>query len=214
PLSAISGYAALLASGMNGPLSDEQQHSVERIRLASRELLRLINDILSFSQLDSGRVEVRMETMPVASAVERADALIRLRIEEAGLSFRAHDCEEAEIVADPDRLQQVLLNLLTNAVKFTPSGGAISIGCERAGDRVRIHVRDTGIGIAPEQLGRIFEPFVQLDPGAVQRGERGVGLGLAISRELTQAMDGDLTAVSAPGAGSTFTIDLRAAPAR
>ncbi|HEX7829836.1 MAG TPA: HAMP domain-containing sensor histidine kinase [Thermoanaerobaculia bacterium] len=214
PLNAVSGYARLLSSGMQGKLEEEQLRSIERITSASGDLLRLINDILSFAQLDSGRVEVRLETVRVADAIERAEALVRLRREESALSFVARGCDDVAVVADPDRLQQVLLNLFTNAIKFTPDGGALSIDCARAESRVHIAVRDSGIGIGPDELTSIFEPFVQLNSTTVRQADRGVGLGLAISRELMRAMDGDLTVASAPGEGSTFTLDLPAAPAR
>lgn len=214
PLTAISGHATLLSEGLHGPLNEEQQHATARISAASGELLALINDILSFAQLDSGRVQVQMRAVSVAAAVERAESLLRLRFEQAGLSFAARGCEDANVLADADRLQQVLLNLLTNAIKFTPRAGAISVICEPLGDRVRIHVRDTGVGIESGQLARIFEPFVQIDAGYVPRADRGVGLGLAISSDLMRAMAGALTVASVPGQGSTFTIELRAAPAR
>jgi PAS domain S-box-containing protein len=214
PLNAVSGYARVLSSGMQGELSEEQLTSVERITSASGDLLRLINDILSFAQLDSGHVDVRLETVRVADAVERAEALVRLRREESALAFVARGCDGIEVLADPDRLQQVLLNLLTNAIKFTPDGGTLSIDCARTESRVRIDVRDSGIGIGRDELTSVFEPFVQLNPTTVRQADRGVGLGLAISRELMRAMDGELTVDSAPGQGSTFTLDLPAAPAR
>jgi PAS domain S-box-containing protein len=215
PLSAISGYATLLSRGMQGPLNPEQLDSIERITAASGDLLRLINDILSFAQLDSGRVEVQLRNVNVADAIARAERLIRLRLEEEGLTFSSEGCSELDVLADADRLQQVLLNLLTNAIKFTPRDGAIAIRCERIDDdRVRIHVRDTGVGITAEQLQSIFEPFVQVNSTSVAQVDRGVGLGLAIGRELMRAMNGTLDVESTPGEGSTFTIELRVAPAR
>ena len=111
------------------------------------------------------------------------------------------------VVQDAGKLNQILSNLLGNAVKFTPPGGRVTLGCEAAGDVVRVRVRDTGPGVPADQLARIFEPFVQLDPG-LARAHEGTGLGLAISRDLARGMGGDLTAESAPGAGSTFTLTL------
>jgi PAS domain S-box-containing protein len=214
PLHAINGFTTILRRGIQGPLTAEQQLSVDRIGAASRDLMRLINDILSFATVESGNLDVQIATVLVREAIERAENLIRLRLDEAGLSFSWSAAGDLAVLADADRLQQVLLNLLTNAIKFTRSGGTISVHCETNGDRVQIHVRDSGIGIAPEQLSRVFEPFVQIDPGSLKRADRGVGLGLSISRELVQAMNGDLRVASVVGEGSTFTVELRAAPAR
>ncbi|HEY0160881.1 MAG TPA: HAMP domain-containing sensor histidine kinase [Thermoanaerobaculia bacterium] len=210
PLTAISGLSDLLAAGVHGPITDEQRHALERMKEAGGELLRMINDILSFAQLEYGKVEVRPVPVRVADALSRAEALVRLRIESSGLSLQVDGCRGETVSADPDKLQQVLLNLLTNAVKFTPEGGTITVGCERAAERVRIRVADTGIGIPPEQLPRVFEPFVQLEEQPDDIAHRGVGLGLAIGRDLARAMGGELTADSTPGRGSVFTVELPA----
>jgi PAS domain S-box-containing protein len=212
PLTAIYGHADLLATGFHGDLSEAQRSSAETIKEAARDVGRLIDDILSFAQLASGKVAVRPQPVPLIGAVERAAALIRFRIEQAGLSFRVDGCaDDVTATADPDRLQQVLLNLLTNAIKFTPPGGEVTVSCERRDDRALIRVRDSGIGIPPDHLERIFDPFVQLAGGeALDPTQRGVGLGLAISRDLAHAMGGDLRAESTPGQGSLFTIDLPA----
>ena len=210
PLTAISGHADILAAGVLGPLRDEQVESVDAIRGAAREVARLIDDILSFAQLESGKVAVRLEPVPVESAIARAESLIRLRARQADLTVSSDAGSGVSVAADADRLQQILLNLLTNAIKFTPPGGRISVECEDLGERVAIRVRDTGVGIPADQLERIFDPFVQLD--AQRSGtQAGVGLGLAISRDLARAMDGELTASSAPGEGSVFSIELPAA---
>jgi signal transduction histidine kinase len=115
--------------------------------------------------------------------------------------------------ADPEKLRQILLNLLSNAVKFTDPGGRVTLACEtdEAAGVVRVRVTDTGRGIAPDQLERIFEPFVQVDRHRTHESQQGVGLGLAISRDLARAMGGDLSAESTPGDGSTFTLTLRVA---
>jgi PAS domain S-box-containing protein len=210
PLTAISGLADLLAADLHGPLNDEQRAEVQRIRGASRELARMINDILAFAQLESGKVKVHPQPVPLQAAFERAESLIRLRVQQAELSLHSDVCADDTVVrADPDRLQQVLLNLLTNAIKFTPRGGSVTVSCERTDDdRVLIRVHDTGVGIPREQLELIFDPFVQLDVQPGDPMQRGVGLGLAISRDLARAMDGELTADSIPGQGSVFTLDL------
>jgi PAS domain S-box-containing protein len=211
PLTTIYGNAQMLAGEHSGPLTAGQREAVQAIAEACGEQLTLITDILEFARLDSGRIELRPQPVVVLDAIERAERIVRVQASEAGLTLRRGPaCHERTcVLADAARLQQVLLNLLTNAVKYTPPGGEITVACEAAGDRVRIRVRDTGIGIDPEQLPRIFAPFVQLGSA----GSGGVGLGLAISRDLARAMDGEVTAESAPGAGSVFIIDLPAAAA-
>jgi PAS domain S-box-containing protein len=214
PLTTIIGHADLMAAGVLGNdatsnADPEQRYSIDRIRDASRELLRMINDILSFAQLDAGSLDIRPTAVPVNEAVARAESLVRLRMHDSELEFTSAPCDVDSVVrADPDRLQQILLNLLTNAIKFTNAGGRISVECEPAGERVRIRVRDTGIGIPDDRLQSVFEPFVQLETQYTGDVHRGVGLGLAISRDLARAMNGDLLAESTLGEGSVFIVEL------
>lgn len=208
PLQAISGYADLLL--MEGSLSGEQREMLQAIRAGGREMLRLMNDILGFAQLDAGKVEVRLERVPIKDAIERAEVLMRVRFDEKRIAYSCNiEDDRLAAVADPDRLQQVILNLLTNAVKFTPDGGSITVNCGRHGDRVEVTVSDTGIGIVADDLARIFEPFVQAH-ARYEGSQHGVGLGLSISRELIRAMNGEITVTSEFGHGSTFTITLPA----
>ncbi|HEU4521015.1 MAG TPA: PAS domain-containing sensor histidine kinase [Thermoanaerobaculia bacterium] len=208
PLQAISGFAEVLLQELRGPLNEEQREDVRAIKAGGHEMMRLMNDILNFAQLESGHVEVRLRPMLLGEAIHRAELLLRPRFMERELAFDASGCNEELILsADPDRLQQVLLNLLTNAIKFTPAGGTISISSEEQASQVLIHVTDTGIGIPSERLPDIFEPFVQVNQAATP-SDHGVGLGLSISRDLARAMGGDLTAESSPGEGSTFTVRL------
>jgi len=209
PLTTIYGNAQLLATEYPGPLTAEQSAAIQQIAEACREQLTLISDILEFARLDSGRIKLHPQPVVVSDAIERAERLMGTQAAEAGLTLRRElKCDaETSVLADAARLQQILLNLLTNAVKYTPPGGEITVTCATAGDRVRIGVRDTGIGIPPEELPRVFAPFIQLD--STHSG--GVGLGLAISRELARAMDGDVTAESTPGAGSIFIVNLPSA---
>jgi PAS domain S-box-containing protein len=209
PLTTISGNVRLLAAGVHGSITDEQKETLDRVDGACRHVARMIEDILSFAQLESGSVEVRPESVNVREALQRAEGLVRLRMEQSAIAF-THEPSEPGLsaLADPDRLQQILLNLLANAIKFTRAGGRVSVGCARNGDRVSIRVRDTGVGIPAGALEKIFEPFVQLEQQPENREQRGVGLGLAISRELARAMDGQLTAESVEGSGSVFTLTL------
>jgi PAS domain S-box-containing protein len=209
PLTTIYGNAELLSYES---LNAEQQEALAAIREACRAQMTMVNDILEFASLDSGRVHVQPRAVPVAEAIGRAEALMRVQMSDAGLEFVVRGCAgDAAVLADPDRLQQILLNLLTNAVKFTPPGGEVSLLCEVAEERIRFRVRDTGVGIPAEDLPRIFSPFVQLGtapPTAPGAFSRGVGLGLAISRDLARAMNGDVSVESTAGAGSTFTVEL------
>jgi PAS domain S-box-containing protein len=207
PLAAIAGYAELLGETA---ADKEQTEYVASIREATREVARLIDDVLAFAQLESGRVTVRPSPLSMGDAIRRAELLVRPRMQDAGISFETSGCEGLLAHADGDRLQQILLNLLSNAVKFTPPGGRIEIACRRHGDRVHLVVADSGIGIPEDQLEHVFEPFVQLE-ASVEIRAQGVGLGLAISRDLARAMDGDVRASRGAGGGATFTVDLPAA---
>lgn len=219
PLTSILGYADLLRRGTCGDLTQEQQAAIGEITGASNVLMTMIGDILDFAQLDSGHVEVAATHVLVRDAIARAEALVSVAFRDASLTFAIDNCgEEVAVMADAGKLQQILLNLLTNAMKFTPPGGVVSLRCETAADRVRLVVRDTGIGVADDDLQRIFSPFVQVAATVENRGTaaapapaQGLGLGLAISRDLARAMGGDVTATSTPGEGSVFTVELPAA---
>jgi signal transduction histidine kinase len=160
--------------------------------------------------MDAGRVPVRIGVVPISEALARAEALVRVKMRDAGVALDVGPAEGVVAAVDGDRLQQVLLNLLVNAAKFTPPGGSVTVRTGQRDGRVRITVSDTGIGVPADQLQNIFEPFVQLS-ASVPEGSRGVGLGLAISRDLVRRMNGDLTASSESGKGTTFTIELPAA---
>ena len=208
PLHSVMLQIDALSTGLFGDVTAEQLEALERVSSASEYLLGLINDILGFARLEAGRIDVNPTNVSTSTAIERARVLTATTIDEAEVRFiRERDEDEYEVLADPDRLQQILLNLLSNAAKFTPKGGEIRVGCERMGDRVAIYVRDTGCGVEPEELERIFEPFVQAEQSAELK-RKGAGLGLAISRELARAMGGELTAASTPRVGSTFTLTL------
>jgi PAS domain S-box-containing protein len=209
PLTAIAGYAELLQAAVAGQVQEEYAAA---IREATREVSRLIDDVLSFAQMEAGRVTVTPSPLSMDEAIRRAAVLVRPKMEEAGISFETRGCAGMRVRADGDRLQQILLNLLSNAIKFTPPGGRVEISCERHDGRVHIIVCDTGIGIPEDQREHIFEPFVQLGASAEVRRE-GVGLGLAISRDLARAMEGRLSAGRSPAGGAAFIVDLPAADA-
>jgi PAS domain S-box-containing protein len=209
PLNAISGYVELLSMGIRGPITDSQRADLARIRRAGDYLLGLITDVLNFVQLEGATVSYTPRDVSVAEAIVDASALIEPQARGKGVVFTNTPCDGTHIVhADPDKLQQVILNLLSNAVKFTPVGGRVTLTCVLREPRtIDIVVHDTGPGIPHGELERIFEPFVQI--GRELSGPAaGVGLGLAISRELARGMGGDLTVTSGVGEGSTFTFTL------
>ncbi|MDB4879385.1 MAG: multi-sensor hybrid multi-kinase, partial [Gemmatimonadetes bacterium] len=212
PLNAIGGYAQLIEEGIYGSTSQGQRQSLERIRRAQQHLLVLINDILSFAKLEAGQVNFTLQPVDVGALVAELRPLVEPQAAAKGLRFEVQpDGPVTMALADRARLGQILVNLLTNAVKFTDAGGAISIGWRDEGQGIAIQVRDTGAGIPVERLAAIFDPFMQVGTN-IEATREGVGLGLAISKELASLMDGDLGVESTVGVGSTFTITLPRAP--
>ena len=198
---------------MYGTTSEGQRQSLDRIRRAQQHLLVLINDILSFAKLESGQVNFQLEPVNIAHLVAEIRQLIEPQANAKGLTLVVStQTPIPPAVADRARLGQILVNLLTNAVKFTEHGGTIEVGWAATPSTVRIHVRDTGSGIPAERLPLIFDPFMQVGTN-IQATREGVGLGLAISKELARLMMGDLTVTSQFGAGSTFTVSLPRADA-
>jgi signal transduction histidine kinase len=214
PLNAIMGYADLLDLGIHGPVTPQQRQALERIRRSQNHLLGLINDILNYAKIEAGRVEVRREPVPVSQMLCDLQEMTEPQARERGhtVTFRA---EEGDLTAcaDADKVRQVLLNLLANAIKFTSPGGHIRVSCGGTADSVLIRVEDNGPGIAADRLDTIFDPFVQVDRTGGRDGQHGVGLGLAISRDLALLMDGDLSVHSEPGRGSVFLLELPRADA-
>ncbi|MFP5354379.1 MAG: ATP-binding protein [Gemmatimonadota bacterium] len=214
PLNAIAGYAELIELGLRGPVTDAQVADLIKIRQNQRHLLGLINSVLNFARLDVGRVLYDITNVPVAASLRAVESLIEPQLRERQLQYELTPCRTTITVrADGEKLQQILLNLLSNASKFTSSGGRIDVWCQVEAREVRLRVRDTGVGIATEQLERIFEPFVQADR-SIRSSKEGVGLGLSISRELARGMGGELSVESAVGVGSVFTLTLPRGPDR
>ena len=208
PLNAIGGYAELLELGIHGPVTDEQRQALERIQQSQRHLLGLINQVLNYTRIDAGVVRYDLADVDVREALAAAESLVLPQIRARGLIYTQVRCAERVTArADYEKLQQVVLNLLTNAIKFTDPGGEVRISCVERDGVVEIEVADTGIGIMPEKLPSIFEPFVQVDQRHT-RSHEGVGLGLAISRDLVRGMGGDLSVTSTPGQGSVFVVTL------
>jgi signal transduction histidine kinase len=208
PLNAIGGYVELLDMGLRGPVTEEQHADFARVKTNQEYLLVLITEILNFVHVGSGRVSFDATDVNARAALTRAVELIEPLIVQKSIHWDGVK-GAASIVAsaDPEKVTQILVNVLTNAIKFTPPGGRMSVECEATGDTVLLRVCDTGIGIPSTKHEAIFEPFVQLKDGLTNRGT-GVGLGLAISRHLARAMNGDLTVESSEGKGSRFTLSV------
>jgi signal transduction histidine kinase len=207
PLNAIAGYVDLLGLEIRGQLTPEQKQDISRIKHSQETLLRLIEDVLSFARIESGRLEYHYEDVPIDTILSALHSFVEPRLVQKGLAYNVKECG-ADVVAsvDRDKVQQILLNLLSNAIKFTDSG-RIDVSCVTDDARIRIQIRDTGRGIPADQRDRIFEPFVQGEMPLTRTSE-GTGLGLAISREFARAMEGDITVESEPGRGSAFTLML------
>ncbi len=208
PLNAIAGYASLLEDGIRGAVTGEQASDLGRIRRAASYLLRLINDILTVARLEEVR-PVRLTSVPLNPVLLEVEALCAIQARAGGLALTVTASLPAIVVAaDTERVQQILLNLVTNAIKFTARGGSVSVSCVSDAGVARIDVRDSGVGVRLSDRDRVFDAFVQIDPQLTSPNHQGVGLGLAISRDLAREMRGDLTLESIEGVGSKFSLTL------
>jgi signal transduction histidine kinase len=199
----------LLELEVHGPVTKAQREDLNRITRSSKHLLALINDILDFTKIEAGHIELDIEELSVRDVLTGVGAFVEPQVRSGKLEYSLGDCDPAlRVRADRDRLDQILLNLLTNAIKFTAPGGSIRIECVADDGAVRFRVHDTGRGIPAERLDTVFEPFVQVAQHSPRASRQGIGLGLTISRELARAMHGDLTVTSVVGQGSSFTLEL------
>lgn len=209
PLNAIIGYIELIMMGVQGPITDDQRHSLERVRNSSKHLLGLVNDVLNIARATTGRLEYNIRDVSANDIEDAVEPLVAPQFRAQKVEFTRAPCDETVYVrCDPDRTQQILLNLLTNAYKFTPAGGKVELICRAESKVVCFVVKDNGRGIPADKLATIFEPFVQIDRHLNPQSQQGVGLGLAISHDLATAMNGDLTVVSEEDVGSEFTLTL------
>lgn len=205
PLNAIGGYVQLLEMGIRGAVNEEQIEFLRRIRSSEEHLLGLIDQILDIARVESGQEIYQLTSVNVTETIQRVEELVAPQMIAKQIAFSFQSCNvDLAILADADKVRQILLNLLGNALKNTQSGGTISMWCDAGDETVGINVSDTGRGIHTDQIDRIFERFVQISGG----GGDGVGLGLPISREFAHGMNGQLTAESVVGHGSTFTLRL------
>lgn len=209
PLNAIIGYVDLLQLGVHGPLTDDQRSSLDRVRKSSKHLLGLINDVLNIARVEGGGVEYTISIIPVADLLDDVEPLVMPQFVAKRVTLSRKPCDPAlRVHCDAEKTQQILLNLLTNAYKFTDEGGHVVLSCTASQDLASIAVTDTGRGIPTDKLATIFDPFVQIDRHLTHESQQGVGLGLAISRDLARGMNGDLAVDSQHQIGSTFTLSL------
>jgi signal transduction histidine kinase len=208
PLTAIGGYIDLLDLGLRGPVTEQQHADFARVKSSQQHLAALITEILNFARVGSSSVSYAVSDVNGCDALRHAVDLIEPLIAQQGLVFDGIFGDSSVVArADPEKVTQILVNLLSNAIKFTPAGGHIRADGAAVDDTVTLSISDTGLGIAPEKLETIFDPFVQLKEGLADR-EGGIGLGLSISRDLARGMSGDLTVESTEGKGTRFTLSL------
>jgi PAS domain S-box-containing protein len=208
PLNAIAGYVDLLEMEIHGPITDAQREALARIARSERHLLRLVSEVLNLARIEAGHIEYVFDDVPISELVAEVVPMVEPQLQSKGVPLSVELAPELVARADREKTQQILLNLLSNAAKFTPTGGQILVDAVRSAENeLLLRVRDTGIGIPANKLAAIFEPFVQVNLSTT-RGQEGTGLGLAISRDLARGMNGDLTAQSTLGEGSTFTLRL------
>jgi signal transduction histidine kinase len=213
PLNAIMGYQQLLIEGVSGPVTVAQKLQLERIRHSASHLLNMIDNVLTAARIEAGKVDYRIERVALEDTVRDVLTLLGPEMAENALRCATEIVSNLFVHADRDRLQQIVLNVVGNAVKFTPPGGTITLrgaASIETVDEVLLYISDTGPGIPAENQEAIFEPFTQLDTGR-RRRVTGAGLGLFISRDFARGMGGDLTVKSEAGKGATFVLKLRRA---
>jgi signal transduction histidine kinase/CheY-like chemotaxis protein len=208
PLNAILGFSELLIDSTDGqfPIATRQRF-LGQINSSGKHLLGLINDILDLSKVEAGQVELRLQSVSVAEVVAQVASTVEPLAAQKRITLEAHAENAGQIVADEVKLKQMILNLASNAIKFTPDGGNVTVRADRVADRLKIHVSDNGIGVASEDLHLLFKEFQQIDSGA-NRKQQGTGLGLALTRSFAILHGGDVSVQSDSGKGSLFTIDL------
>ena len=208
PLNAIAGYAELMELEVLGPVTEKQADALSRLQRSRKHLNSLVDQVLSFARIEAGKVHFEIRHVVVHESLVRLADMIAPQAAKKNLSYDFDGCgRDIAVLADQDRLDQIILNLIGNAVKYTPDGGAIKVDVRCDPKTVSISVRDTGPGIPKKKQQLIFQPFVQLGSPSDATAS-GVGLGLAISRDLARAMGGDIQIESVEGKGSNFTLTL------
>ncbi len=212
PLNAIIGFSEVLSERMFGEVNEKQAEYLKDIHESGRHLLSLINDILDLSKIEAGRMELEVSSFHLPTALSNAVTLVRERAQRHGLQLQVDvDQGLGEFSGDERKFKQIMLNLLSNAVKFTPDGGKVEVSARKENGALEVSVRDTGIGIAPEDQAAVFEEFKQVGRDNLRKAE-GTGLGLALTKRFVELHGGKIGLQSAPGAGSTFTVSLPIRP--
>jgi signal transduction histidine kinase len=208
PLNAIIGFSEVMTTGMAGPMTDKQKEFAADIRDSGRHLLGLINDILDLSKVEAGRMELDVARFNLRTAMDNSVNLVHGRADRQGIRLEQEIAPEVgDYDGDERKFKQIMLNLLTNAVKFTPEGGTVTVAARRTERNYIFSVKDTGQGIAPEDHEKVFEEFRQVSKDFVRKAE-GTGLGLALTRRLVELHHGVIHLESELGKGSTFTFNL------
>jgi signal transduction histidine kinase len=208
PLNAILGFSEMLNERIFGELNDKQDEYVRDIHASGKHLLSLINDILDLSKIEAGKMELELSDFHLPTALHDAIALVRERAHRHGIALKLDiDPSLESIRADERKFKQIMLNMLSNAVKFTPDGGSITVCAKPNGSAVEVSVTDTGAGIAPEDQPAVFEEFRQVGRDSVRKAE-GTGLGLPLTKRFVELHGGAITLASIPGKGSTFSFML------
>ncbi len=211
PLTSIKGYAAILLAGKLGALPEEIQSRLEKINRHSDELVHMVNDLLDISRIESGKVEIKKETLSLKAIADKIADLFSEQFKTKGISFSGNipdDCQE--ILADRSQIERVFINLVGNALKFTPQNGKIEINASRANKIIQINVKDSGFGIPQDAQENIFEEFFRVD-NTINQEVKGTGLGLTLVKHIIEAHQGRIWVKSKVGEGSTFSFTLNAA---
>jgi signal transduction histidine kinase len=211
PLNAISGYTELMLMEIHGPVTPAQRDDLERIHRSQRHLLGIINNLLDYAKIEGGGVRAVSENVSLCDVIEAAITMVSPQIHAKELHCSYTVPERLQVLADRDKVEQIVLNLLANAVKFTPRDGRITITGDTAGTHVELAIADSGPGVPTAMRERVFEPFVQLGT-PVTSHTGGTGLGLAISRDLARLMNGGMRIEEAEGGGARFVLSLPASP--
>jgi signal transduction histidine kinase len=210
PLTAIAGYVELLAKGVNGPVNMDQADALSRVQRNQEHLATLVDDVLNFTRLEASPVSAKQQRVLVSAAFDAVEPIVQPELRRKHLIFERHPFDATLAVsADPDRLRQILVNFVANAVKYTAEGGNVGVGARIEEGRVRLYVSDNGVGIPADQLARVFEPFFRVPHQGVSAP--GVGLGLTIARDLARAMGGEIALESTVGVGTTVSVLLPSA---